>query len=252
MDKKKDYDLEPLYPGSTLFQQYMLIFGTSADPVHMGHIELIIKGTKALLIQGLPVTQIMLLPTFRHNPVCAERKDSLPLTFDQRFAMCELAASEISQKLQLQIENVFVSRLEEQLARACEIPNYTADTLENLREMVNPKTGFVFLLGEDALSGKLPKFAKWERFETIAQLAILAISPRTGYTINETFKNTLLKKGAQIIYLESVHIKDISSSKIKMRLRQGEDPLQLVEEGLILKDIAVYIKEHDLANFWGE
>ena len=235
-----------------MYKQYTLVFGTSADPIHAGHIDLVVEASKALQQKGIALTQVMVVPVYRRNPIWKERKGDLPLTFEQRFAMCELAAEDISHRLQGHVVQVFASRLEEKLVKSLEKPNYTARTLEVMREVVSPQTGFVFLLGEDAVSGEEPLFGQWYQVETIIQLALLALCPRPGYVANQAFIKELQTKGAQLIRLDGVVTRDIASSQIKIRLADGEDPLRLHHEGLLSEAIALYIKDHDLAATWGE
>jgi len=233
-----------------MHKNYLLVVGISADPVHEGHINLIVESTKALLVREISLTKIMIIPVYRRNPVCSKHKNHLPFTFEHRFAMCELAAKEIHNRLQGKVDRVVVSKIEEKLAKSRQKPNYTAETLEIIREVIDIDTGLIFLLGEDVLSGANPQLGKWYKPEKIIQLATLALCPRWGYKRNMDFLEKLQNQGAQFIYLDEVATKNIASSQIKPRLKAGEDPLTLNKEGLLSEDVALYIKDHHLADFW--
>ena len=108
-------------------QSILLIFGTSADPVHQGHVHLVTEAVRALQARGEQVAEIMLMPVFRHHNLQDMIKRSLPLTFEYRFGLCQLAAEEIKRGLQQPELKIGVSRLEESLALKTNRPNFTRD-----------------------------------------------------------------------------------------------------------------------------
>ena len=192
----------------------------------------------------------MIVPVYRRNSVGGKRKDHLPYTFEYRYAMCKLDAIEIRKRLIGKAGKVVVNRIEEKLAKSREMPNYTAETLEILREVIDPEVGLTLIMGDDLVSGEKPALGEWHDLQKIIQLASLAICPRPGYTRNETFQKELQSQDAHLFLLDDVITKNIASSQIKSRLLAGEDPLMLSEEGLITKAIALYVKENDLIDIW--
>lgn len=228
--------------------KYVLIFGLSADPIHQAHSDLVVNVTKALIARGYFVTRVMIIPVYRRNPVGSKHKEDLPDTFDHRFAMCELAAQEMRQRLAEQVRSIVVSRIEEKLAGLTLGPNYTVETLTALRDEEDPNTRFIFPLSSDHISGDEPELGSWYQLEKLIQLTIIAICPRTGYQRNDAFLKSLKHNGAQLVYLDELNTKDITSSRIRERLINHEDPLDLCKEGLLQKSVAFYIKQYGIYN----
>lgn len=233
-----------------MFDSYTLVFGTSADPIHQGHIDLITDGTKALINQGIAVTKIMLMPVYRRNPILHEIKGSLPLTYEHRFHICQLAAQQITETLAGMVQEVSVSRLEQALVSESQRPNYTAETFFALRVFLEEKTGIVFMLGEDVFSGNPPGFSKWYKVDCILELALIAICPRPGFEMNQGYIEEIKNKGARLVFLKDLQTLNISSHQLKLRLKAGEDPMRLAQEGWISYLIAKYIKDQDLVLLW--
>lgn len=224
--------------------KYALVYGLSANPIHQVHVDLVVDAVKALIARGYNVEKIMIIPVYRRNGSPLERKKDLPGTFEHRFAMCELAAEEIAQRLEGQGGAVEVSRIEERLAKPRTDPNYTVETLSVLKAEA-PNTGLIFLLSSDLVSGNEPEFGRWYQPEKLVQLSTLAICPRPGYQRNEAFLESYVQKGAKYVYLDELVPRDMAASTIKERLEAGEDPLILGEEGRLPKSVAQYIKDHN-------
>lgn len=224
---------------------YILVYGLSADPIHQQHVDLVVNATQALLTRGVALAKIMLIPVYRRNPTGPRPKDDLPDTFEHRLAMCQLAAAEIAQRLKDLAIPVEASRIEEELAKGREAPNYTVETLSALQAR-EPGMGLIFLLGSDLVSGGQPELGRWREPEKLGQIALLAVCPRPGYPPNTAFLDALRRQGAQIVVLEEVATQDIATSAIKQRLEAGEDALRLAEEGLLPMPVARYIHEHGL------
>ena len=115
------------------YKPLLLVFGTSADPFHQGHADLICDATRALEARGVDVREITLMPVFRHHNIQDNIKKSLPLTFPDRLAMSQIGAEQISGELGNLVEAVTVSTLEEELALSNSRPNFTAETMQALR-----------------------------------------------------------------------------------------------------------------------
>ena len=104
-------------------EQLTLVFGTSADPLHEGHVELIVDAVHALSARGFNVAEVVIMPVFRHHNIREDVKQSLSLTYDYRFAICQLAAIEISAFLAGTVKKVSVSSLEKDLVWQTNRPN---------------------------------------------------------------------------------------------------------------------------------
>lgn len=224
---------------------YVLVYGLSADPIHQQHVDLVVDAARALAARGYALAKITLIPVYRRNPTGPRPKDDLPGTFEHRLRMCQLAAEEIAQRLETLPVPVEVSRVEEELAKFREAPNYTVETLSTLQAR-EPEAHLIFLLGSDLVAGDLPELGRWREPEKLGQIALLAICPRPGYPPNTAFLDALRRRGAQIVVLDEVETRDMATSHIRQRLEAGEDALRLGQEGLLPLSVARYIHEHGL------
>ena len=228
----------------------LLVFGTSADPIHAGHIRLVIEAVRALQARGEQVDEVMMMPVFRHHNLQDMVKRSLPLTFEHRYDLSQLAADEIKRVLGQQGLKISVSRLEEELAQKSNRPNFTAETLTSLRQQINPGLKIAFLIGVDSFSGDEPSFGQWYQWDRLLETTMLVISPRQGFEPNFGYLQFLEEQGADLVYLEELSIPEISSREIRARLEAGESPEALAAENLISPESAAYIRAHDLIKVW--
>jgi nicotinate (nicotinamide) nucleotide adenylyltransferase len=225
---------------------YTMVYGLSADPVHQMHVNLVVQAAKTLNKRGLHVATILIVPVYRRNPVGTMPKSKLRASFADRLAMSRLVASEIARGLGEFDTDVEVSGIEQQLAQDTENPNYTVETLQALQAAETPDRNWVLLLGSDLVSGEDPELRHWYQIEKLIQLAIIAIYPRPGYPPNADFLAELEQNGACFIQLDEVTQKPASASQIRQRLRNGDDPLILNQEGLLPEPVAKFIKERGL------
>ena len=228
----------------------LLVFGTSADPIHAGHVRLVTGAVRALQARGEQVAEVMLMPVFRHHNLQDMVKRSLPLTFEHRFDLCQLAADEIFRELGQPDLKISVSRLEEDLARRTNRPNFTSETLASLRQSISPGLKIAFLIGVDNFSSDEPSFGQWYQWEHLLETTMLVISPRQGFEPNFRYLQFLEDQGADLVYLEELSIPEISSREIRARLEAGESPEDLASEGIISHEAAAYIRTHNLIQVW--
>lgn len=228
-------------------KELLLIFGTSADPIHTGHVQLITDAVRALEKRDIRVREIMMMPVFRHHNIRDAIKRSLPLTFQHRFEICELAAAELCEKLSCQVS---VSSFERHLVETKNRPNFTAETMEALRATTDPDISLGFLIGADSFSGAEPGFQHWYRWQDLLKTTTFVISPREGFLPNYEYLRKLEEMGGILIYLSELQVLDVSSSNLRNRIIAGEDPDDLVKEGLLSPAIAGYIYEKNLSETW--
>ena len=228
----------------------LLVFGTSADPIHQGHIHLVEGAVSALQARGRQVAEVMLMPVFRHHNLQDAVKRSLPLTFEHRFDLSQLAADEIQRELGQPDLKISASRLEEDLAKKSNRPNFTSETLAALRQQVDPGLKLAFLIGVDSFCGDAPNFGQWFEWERLIETTMLVISPRQGFEPNFRYLQELENQGADLVYLEELSIPEISSREIRARLEAGETPEALADEDLISPESAAYIRAHELIRVW--
>lgn len=223
--------------------RYALIYGLSANPIHQGHVDLLIGTLVNLQNLEYDVAQTLIIPVYRRNPT-GNRKDVLPETFELRVKMCELAAQEVLAVLPH--TPISVSRVEAHLAIKNDTPNYTADTLIHLKTHVLSTFKLIFVISSEIVSGENPEFSHWYQTETILKTAMLAVCPRPGFPLNQGYINSLSTQEGCFILLDGVETPDISSTTLRHRLEGGENPLTLAQEGLMPFSIAHYLNTHNL------
>lgn len=231
---------------------FLLVFGTSADPFHEGHKALILESIRALAKMGRRVEQVLIMPVFRHNNLKDDIKQFLPLSFEDRLAICQLAASEIEDVLKELKVSVQVSRLEEQLALESHKANFTSETMQALRQTTDKSLELAFLIGIDPFAGEDPSFSHWHRLDLLLQTTTLIICPRKGFSPNQAYLQRLKAQGGRFVLLENLNTPQVSSSEIRGRVEKGEDPTALALEGLISPATADYIHAQNLASRWRE
>lgn len=241
---------------------YTLVYGLSADPVHQMHVDLLLAAAQELSRRSYLIGRIVIVPVYRRNPVGERQKERLFASYDDRFAMCRLAAREISRGLSHRLgsgldpavgrllgdlgSQVYVSNIEQQLAENTENPNYTVETIQALQSEDTAGEDWILLIGSDPVSGADPELQHWRQLEQLVQMAIIAIYPRPGYPANGRFLNWLEQKGGRIIQLDGVKQSQGSASQVRRLLEEGQDPLTLYQDELLPELVALYIKEREL------
>lgn len=140
-------------------QKPLGIFGGTFDPVHFGHLRLAEAAANAL---GLDT--VRWIPAGR--PVLREAPSVGPA---HRLAMVRLAIAD-NPCFELDPAEIEAAR-----------PSFTVPTLERLRRPENFGTErpLVLLIGADAFSG----LTGWHRWESLLDLAHLAVAHRPGYPV---------------------------------------------------------------------
>lgn len=128
------------------------IYGGSFNPPHVGHVLAV---TYTLVAQ--PVDEVLVVPCYVH-PFAKELA-----SFDERFAMCELAMG--------WLPGVSVSRVEAELGGE----SRTLRTLEHLQAQ-HPDWSMRLLVGADILNDA----SKWHGFDRVTALAPLLVLGRAG------------------------------------------------------------------------
>ena len=204
------------------------IFGGSFDPIHFGHIKLVLA-----LIERYKFDQIRMIPCYQspfNKPLIA--------SVQQRWEMLNLV-TDSHDKL------VADSReLERQGS------SYTIDTITELKREIEAEVPLVLIIGIDAFIS----FCKWHRYDEILTLSHIMLLQRPGYRLPDkgcekdlfdkyitedikNFENMLHGK----IYLTDLEKFDISSTTIRKCVSQGDQPRYLLPG-----NIWDYIKKSNL------
>jgi nicotinate-nucleotide adenylyltransferase len=137
------------------------IFGGSFNPPHVAH-QLVAQ----YALETQPIDELWFVPTFAHP----FGKDLA--SYEDRFAMCELAAAALGPR-------ATVSRAEEWLAaRPDFVASRTLDLIEDLQARY-PGASFRLLVGTDILG----ETSKWYRWDDVVAKAPLIVVGRGGFTL---------------------------------------------------------------------
>ena len=199
-------------------QKKIGIFGGSFDPVHSGHIKVLLQ------IQKLhDFDEIVFIPTYSVNS-----SKKIVATPEQRIRMLEISLKNYNFKIDLrEIKREGIS--------------YTVDTLMSFREEY-PNSNLVLILGSDTFLN-LPK---WKNHDQILKLCNIIVLKRNGHTFDDLiskspkFLSIKLTKDAtifdsgiygNILYDDSTEI-EVSSSRIREILKNGQSIDGLIDKGL--------------------
>ncbi len=186
-----------------------LVFGGSFDPVHNGHVAMLIAA-----IDQLAPANTLIIPVGN-----AWQKSRMPYAASRhRVAMLRLAMPE-----------AIID--ERELSRGG--PTYSVDTMRELKRD-QPQSEFVWLLGGDAFS----RLDGWQEPAVLAQLVRFAVVPRAGEAITPP-KTAVRYQGIDC------DPPAISSTDIRARLGQNDVDRASVR-GLVPAAVYDYIQQHHL------
>lgn len=201
------------------------VFGGTFDPVHFGHLRLAEEAADALQLERvrwIPAGQPALRDAPRVGPV-------------QRLEMVRLA---ISGNPRFELDPAEVD---------AEQTSFTVPTLERLRQtrVCGANRPLVLLVGADAFAG----MAGWHRWESLFELAHVAVAHRPGYAIDakylppalaEVFRRRFCDNPRLLQDTPAGHIAtfamtplDISATKIRALLSKGLSVRYLIPENVI-------------------
>ncbi|MGP4123137.1 MAG: nicotinate-nucleotide adenylyltransferase [Sodalis sp. (in: enterobacteria)] len=210
---------------------FRAFYGGTFDPIHYGHLRLVIALARLVHLQ-----QVILLPNnlppHRPPPVASAQ---------QRLAMVRLAVAELPDGL--------CSLDDRELCSTT--PSWTVDTLEDLRQEYGPNTPLGFMIGQDSLL-TLPQ---WHRSLALLDLCHLLVCARPGYgdRLEDESDNSWLtrrltrdaealhRQPAGLVYYADTPQLAISASYIRMRYRKGCNC-----DSLLPRTVQGYIEEQGL------
>ena len=130
------------------------ILGGAFDPVHIGHLRLVLE-----LRERLPLERTLLMPAAE-----PPHRDPPKASAEDRLAMVRLAVEALHAQ---GVRDVEAEDLE--LRRPG--PSYMVDSLERLREREGDETPLALILGMDAFLG-LPDWHRWRRIFALAHVVV--------------------------------------------------------------------------------
>ena len=213
-----------------MLKKHTIIFGLTADPIHLGHEQAIINGIQYL--QGLNITikEFILIPVYQPNLIAG--KKGPVASFDQRLNMCQLVATRLSKQLKC---NIVVSDVEKRIANSTGQNNYSLNTIKHL-----DKENCLFMVSADHFHGRWPKFRKWFGYKEILKHSGLLINQRPGNKINKNFINQLKAINPNIYLVEDLKSVNTSSTKIRASFKNTDMSSHLSQ------DIIDYINDEGL------
>ena len=114
--------------------------------------------------------------------------------------------------------------------------SYTLNTLKYLH-IAYPDDEIYFIIGEDSLND----IFKWYKPQEIVKLCKLLVFPRVSLENTKKTAKAVMEKLDASIYVINSQIFDISSTKIRDMIKNGDDV-----QNLISKEVLEYINENEL------
>jgi len=208
-----------------------LVFGLSADPVHIGH-EASLAAAIGFLKKRKCLREVIIVPVYAPNLIAG--KQGPQASYSQRLWMCQLMARKLRQQYSIEIT---VSRIEERNYQLDHRLSYTYDTLNSLS-----KSSLALLVNADHFFGLKPKFEQWYRWQDIIQQYTVVICQRPGYQVNMDFIERLQAQTEKNIHLLQNVMPDVSSTLIRNTIKKNPQSTELKK--LIDKRIHQYINNH--------
>lgn len=196
---------------------HTILFGLTADPIHLGHEQAIINGIQYLQGLGVVINELLLIPVFQPNLIA--NKKAPVADFNQRVEMCNRVADRLSRQLRC---SIVVSEIEKHIANNTGQNNFSLNTIKHLN-----KKNSLFMLSADHFQGRWPKFRKWFGWKEILKHSGLLINQRPGHKINRNFIEQLRKINPEIYLVENETSVNTSSSEIRANFYNFEMDLQL-------------------------
>lgn len=186
------------------------IFGGSFDPIHYGHLHL---AEEARCMAGLD--RVLFIPTW----VSPFKQESMPASSEERLEMVRIA---ISSNPGFAVSDMEILRKK---------VSYTVDTMRRCRKMMGEDTRLYFITGTDAFLG----IESWYCSEELLKNYSFVIGSRPGYReedLDQVIARVERTYGADVRKIEIPQM-DISSSRIREKIREGTSVRYLLPDALI-------------------
>ena len=199
------------------------LLGGTFNPIHFGHLRMAQE-----LADALKLDEVRFIPSA--NP---PHKAAPEVSAEHRVAMVKIATA----------DNPIFKLDERELHR--EGASYTIDTLISLREKLGAKTAICLFMGSDAFI----KLDTWHRWQELLSFCHIVLVQRPNFSpehaklpevlealLHEHYTENsldLATKNAGLIHMQKVTALDISSTKIREMLKNGQMPRYLMPEKVI-------------------
>ncbi|HOX54195.1 MAG: nicotinate-nucleotide adenylyltransferase [Candidatus Omnitrophica bacterium] len=172
------------------------VFGGTFDPIHNGHITIAEEVFKELSLDKIIFVPAHIPPHKLHAKIASAQ---------DRYNMVKLA---VGYNDNFEVSDIEINR---------EGPSYSIDTIKELKENIGTDSEFYFLIGSDSIA----ELKYWKDFNSLLKIVKFVVVNRPRYSFEG------MPKGALRIQLRGI---DISSSKIRNRIREKEPIDSLVPE----------------------
>lgn len=185
----------------------LAVLGGCFDPPHVGHLWVV----KQVLEFRPDIEKLLLMPAAKHQwkPIIAPATD--------RMQMLQALTTE---------KKVIISNLELKRGGV----SYSVETIKELK--YETKDNIYWIVGSDILS----EFSRWEKAETLTNLATFLVFPRDPFNLPKG-----LPPGFEAIRSEQLITTNLSSTIIRQRIAKG-----LSITGFVPEKVEKYIKEKGL------
>ncbi|HEV2710372.1 MAG TPA: nicotinate-nucleotide adenylyltransferase [Edaphobacter sp.] len=193
-------------------------FGGSFDPPHRGHLAVARAAADAFHLDS-----ILFAPAGR-QPLKLDRASS---SFADRLAMTTLACAEDAERFQASAIDA---------PRSDGLPNYTVDTLAELRRTM-PDAALFNLVGADSFLD-LPR---WREPNRLLELAEWIVVSRPGVSLPGVSPLHLTAHQQARVHLLNTVSEEVSATTLRQRLHTGDPCTDLLPAA-----VSTYIREHHL------
>lgn len=192
------------------------LFGGTFDPIHLGHVDMIVQLRNAMHLDSVVFVPAYISPFKQNAHVTA---------YEHRLQMARLA---IDGQADFEVSD-FESRSEK--------PSYTFYTAEHFKSCY-PDDELYFIMGVDAFND----IEKWFRWEDLLDMihVVVVDRPHKKMSVSPEVHRVLHQSACHVYYLP-LHTLPISSTMIRERLKIHESV-----QGLLDDRVWDYIKENHL------
>ncbi|MDP3088314.1 MAG: nicotinate-nucleotide adenylyltransferase [Methylotenera sp.] len=207
-------------------KQVIGLLGGTFNPIHFGHLRMAQE-----LAESLNLDEVRFIPS-----ASPPHKLTPLVSAEQRAAMVQLA---IANNPLFRFDGRELHRM-----ASNNMPSYTIDTLQSLRNELGENISLVLFMGSDAFS----KFNTWHRWDEIISLCHIALVHRPLLSIKEPLSkvleaflqmhytenvNDLHEATAGYITMQPITLLDISSTVIRNKLQKEQSMYYLTPDCVI-------------------